>query len=437
MVFCYYKKIVYCLLIALLLQVFQPSAILADRILWPSEMNLDNDLISLDNILPKNATASDSKKGFLFCGDPREIFTLGAGHVAINVTLSGKGHTMIQYLQGLKKRGVKITMILINDKPPVGANLKDAPKDYQNPYFYMIDFNANNGDWQKYNFDRIVSDYYRYVDNWVIGNEINSQLYNFYGAANVVDYTKVYCDAFKICYDKIKAKNPDANVFISFDQGWDLPNYDSRDRRFDKRLGQYRYNMKEQLVLINNYLGKDVDWGVALHPYPAPVESSYFWDDQYAGYDIGAKEETDRPYLLTLKNFEIAINFLTEKRFLNKDNKVRNIIISEFALTSHDGEREQAAGLFYLWEKIENNPYVKALLYNSQTDLADGYNFGLTSDKNRKRLIWAVFKDMDRPYECGWCKDLLDTVLEEHGYIDVDTILLNKASISEILQNNK
>lgn len=70
----------------------------------------------------------------------------------------------------------------------------------------MIDFNANNGDWQKYNFDRIVADYSRYVDNWIIGNEINSQLYNFYGAASIRDYTKVYCDSFKICYDKIKAK---------------------------------------------------------------------------------------------------------------------------------------------------------------------------------------------------------------------------------------
>lgn len=434
MVLCYYKKIVYSLLISLLLQVFAPATIFANRILWPSEMNLDNDLITLDNILPKDATASNSKKGFLFSGDPKEIFTLGAGHIAINVTLSGKGHTMIQYLQGLKKRGVKITLILVNDKAPVGVDLKSAPEEFQKPYFYMIDFNSNNGDWQRYNFDRIVSDYYPYVDNWIIGNEINSQLYNFYGASDVNHYTKVYCDTFKICYEKIKAKNPNANVYISFDQGYDIPNYDARDRRFNKVLGKYRYNMKEQLILINNYLDRSIDWGVALHPYPAPIESSYFWDDEYAGYDVGAKNEVEMPYLLTLKNFEIAISFLAEKRFLNRQNKVRNIIISEFALTSHDGEREQAAGLYYLWEKIENNPYVKAFLYNSQTDLADGYNFGLTSDKNRKRLIWAVFKDMDRENERGWCKDLLDEVLEEHGYIDIDTVIFNKASISELLK---
>ncbi|MBR4313753.1 MAG: hypothetical protein IKP66_02450, partial [Lachnospiraceae bacterium] len=98
-----------------------PATIFADRILWPSEMQLHNELINLDNILPKDATTSNSKKGFLFSGDPKEIFTLGAGHIAINVTLSGKGHTMIQYLKDLKKRGIKITLILVNDKAPVGA----------------------------------------------------------------------------------------------------------------------------------------------------------------------------------------------------------------------------------------------------------------------------------------------------------------------------
>lgn len=436
--FCYYKKIICLVIISLLLQVLFPATIFADRILWPSEMQLHNELINLDNILPKDATSSNSKKGFLLSGDPKEIFTLGAGHIAINVTLSGKGHTMIQYLKNLKERGIKITLILVNDKAPVGVDLKSAPPDFQNPYFYMIDFNANNGDWQRYNFDRIVADYGRYVDNWIIGNEINSQLYNFYGAANIRDYTKVYCNTFKICYDKIKEKNKEANVYISFDQAWDLPTYDERDRRFNKVVGKYRYNMKEQIILINNYLGKYVDWGVALHPYPAPVESSYFWDDQYAGYDVGADNEFDMPYLLTLKNFEIAIRFLGETRFLNSKDEVRNIIISEFALTSHDGEREQAAGLYYLWEKIGDNPYIKALLYNAQTDLPDGYHFGLTSDKNRKRLIWAVFRDMDKNEEDrAWCKDLLDSVLEEHGYIDIDKIIFNIASLSEIRSSNK
>ena len=427
------KKITLLVIFSILIQLFTPISSNASKILWPSVMNLDNENIDLDKILPEDATSSNSKKGFLFCGDANEIFTLGAGHIAINLTLSGLGHTFRQYLLGLKKRGIKITLILVNDKAPVGVDINSAPDEFKKPYFYMIDFKAENGDWQKYNFDRIVDEYGDLVDNWIIGNEINSQLYNFYGAATVEDYTKVYCENFKICYDEIKKVNPNANIFISFDQCWNMPTYISNNRKYDSRLGPYRYNMREQLFLINNYLGKSVDWGVSLHPYPAPLESGYFWDDEYAGFDNDSKNEKERPYLITLKNFDIAINFLADKRFWNSQNEVRKIIISEFAVTSHDGEREQAAGLYYLWEKIENNPFIIAFLYNSQKDLPDGYNFGLTSDTNKKRLAWAVFKDMDKENERGWCKDLLDNVLDEYGYVDINNFIFKKASVSEIL----
>ena len=419
-----------------MLLVVSPAIYYAANSLWPSAMVLENDAMDLDKMFPKNATASDSKKGFFLTGDLKELYTLGVGHVAINVTLSGLGHTFMQTVRGLKERGFKITLVLVNDKAPVGIDLKSAPDEFKKPYFYMIDFKASNGEWQKYNFDRIVDDYGEYVDNWVIGNEINSQLYNFYGPADVEEYTKKYCESFKICYDKIKEKNENADIFISFDQGWDIPSYNTRINGYDKIRSKYRYNAKEQLSLINTYLGKNIDWGLSLHPYPAPVDSAYFWDDEYAGYIPDSEIKNERPYYITLKNFEVAINYFSAAKFFNVKNEPRKIIISEFGLTSHDGDREQAAGLYYLWEKIENMPNVVALLYNAQTDLADGYNFGLTSDKNKKRLIWAVFRDMDKdPDNRAWCKDLLDAVLDDYGYVDINTVVFSKASVSEILKN--
>ena len=436
MEFCCYKKIVKLIIISLLLQVVTPAINYAAKTLWPSAMVLENDAINLDKMFPNNATASNSKKGFFLTGDLKEIYTLGVGNVAINVTLSGLGHTFMPIIRGLKERGFKITLVLVNDKAPVGTDLKSAPAEFKNPYFYMIDFNAGNGEWQLYNFNRIVDDYGEYIDNWVIGNEINSQAYNFYGAASITDYTKVYCESFKVCYDKIKERNENANIFISFDQGWDIPSYNTRIAGHDKVLSQYRYNAKEQIALINNYLGKNIDWGISLHPYPAPVDSSYFWDDEYAGYVYESDIEDERPYYLTLKNCDLAIHYLNEKQFLNIKNEPRKIIISEFGLTSHNGQREQAAGLYYLWEKMSHIPNVIAIIYNAQTDLQDGYNFGLTSDKNKKRLIWTVFRDMDKDEDDSkWCKDLLDDVLDEYGYVDINTIVFSKASASEIFKN--
>ena len=42
---------------------------------------------------------------------------------------------------------------------------------------------------------------------------------------------------------------------------------------------------------------------------------------------------------------------------------------------------------------------------------------------------------MDKDEEnSSWCKDLLDSVLDEYGYIDINNVIFNKASVSEILK---
>ena len=50
----------------------------------------------------------------------------------------------------------------------------------------------------------------------------------------------------------------------------------------------------------------------------------------------------------------------------------------------------------------------------------------------KKRLAWAVFKDMDREGENAWCKDLLDDVLSETNFIDINGVLITKSSASEL-----
>lgn len=389
----------------------------AVRRLWPAKMNLYNDTLNLDHFIATDSIVKDSKKGILFTGDPRELFTLGCGQIAINMTLSGMGHQYIQFLEGLKKRNIKITMIVVNDKPSVEMDFSKTPEMFKNPFFYILDFSSSSGEWQKWNFERVVEDYGDLVDNWVIGNEINSQLYSYYGPSSMEDFTAKFLDTFKIMYEMIKEKNENANIYMSFDQAWDLPRLDPYSKKFQVEEGSFHYNMKSQLEFINKYLPKEMEWGVSLHPYPSPVEHGYFWDDEEA--TLNPKKEGDKkPTLITLKNFDIAIELLAEPRFLTKDKKVRNIIISEFGVTANQGEDVQAAGIYYLWEKIRDNPFIKAFHYNAQTYLEDGFNLSLVNKNGRKRLSWAVFKDMDRKDENRWCKDLLDTVLEKHGYRD-------------------
>lgn len=432
------RKIIFILIFSLLFENAFVICTNAVVVLWPkTDYYFYDENVKFDDIVPATMSAVDSKKGFLFTGDPREIFELGAGNIAINITLSGAGHTFIQYLDGLKKRGVKITAILCNDYKTPGINTNEAPREYRKPYFYMINFDAPDGNKQYSRFNRVIDDYGKYVDNWVIGNEINSQLYNYYGPSSVEEYTKVYCENFEKMYYKIKSINKEANCFISFDQGFDMPSNNKNSEFYNKEASKFKYNAKEQIELINEYLDKHIDWGISLHPYPAPLEDSKFWDDEYAGYNELSENSKERPYLITLKNFEVALRFLAEERFLNSNDELRKIVISEFALTSHQGEEIQAAGLYFLWEKIKDLKHIIAFHYNAQNDLADGYNFGLTSEKNRRRLIWAVFRDMDDDTKNNWCKDLLDRVLEENQFVDFNQTLFDINIIKENLHMKK
>lgn len=435
----YYKKIKKCVILFLVLTIiisFFYNKNFAINYIWPAEMNLYNEMFNLDHFVATTSIAKDSKKGLLFTGDPRELFTLGCGQVAVNMTLSGKGHQFFQILEGLKRRNIKITMILVNDKSSKEMDFSKATGNYKNPYFYLLDFSASTGDWQRWNFERILNDYGDIVDNWVIGNEINSQMYNYYGPSTMEEYTAKFLDTFIIMYNKIKERNENADVYISFDQAWDLPRLDIYNKNFQVEEGAFHYNMKNQLEFINRYLPTDMDWGVSLHPYPSPLEHGYFWDDEHAGFNPQKKGD-EKPYLVTLKNFDIVYEYLSEPRFLTVNEEVRNIIISEIGITANQGEDIQAAGLYYLWEKIRDNPFIKSFHYNAQTYLEDGYNFGLENKNGRKRLSWAVFKDMDRDDENKWCKDLLDSVLEKHGYKDNMGVLEEIKKDEEVATKSK
>lgn len=129
------KKFSFILMIVLLVNIFH-NEVYASKVIEPKnsyDAYYYRQDVNLEDFIPKNATASNSRKGFLFTGSPDEIFELGASHIAINVTITGRSHTYINFIRGLKKHGVKITLILANDEPPIGLTTMGAPKDYQNP----------------------------------------------------------------------------------------------------------------------------------------------------------------------------------------------------------------------------------------------------------------------------------------------------------------
>ena len=351
------------------------------------------------------------KKGFLIVDNVREVDTLNVSQVAINMTTSGLSYVTLDTVKELYRKGISITAILVNDRPPIGFTAEDAPPMFQNPYLYMLDFYANNGLSIKLTTQHIINEYGDYIDNWIIGNEISSQLYGYYGPSDVRTYTERYLRTFREVHDMVKEKNPNAHLYISFDQGWNRNELNPNHRTYDKELGQFAYNTKEQIDIIAGYLDKSVDYNFAFHPYPVPLEDSKFWDDRYAGVNESGPMK-DRPIFMSMNNIEYFSNYITSRDYLLRpDGTPRKILISEYGLTSDSGETIQAAALAYTWEKIKNDDNIVGFLYNAQTDVPDGFHFGLRKDLETTRLAWVVFRDMDDDNKNMWIKSFLYSIV--------------------------
>ena len=324
-----------------------------------------------------NAASTSGKKGALFTGSSSKIKSLGCKQVAFNYTL-GLGSGFTNELKSLHNAGLKTTLILTSAIPINEDTLSNNPSPYNHPKFYMIDMT----DPEVYELlEKMLDTLGPYVDNYVIGNEISDQEYNYYKPSLVEEYTKAYCDSFKLVYKEIKDRYGDANVFISFDQSWDMPSLRQGGLQY------YKYNAKEQLTIIKRELGNDINWGVAAHPYPDPPTSPNFWDDVYAGPVDGAGKEPNKAFVVTMKNIEVMCNFLSTAEMRKADGSPRDILISEIGFSDNEGEDIKAAALMYCWLKIENNPQIIGFLYNDNDNY--GYGFGLNGK------IEEVFKTMD------------------------------------------
>ena len=364
-----------------------------------------------ENVKVERKTIRPGKKGFLIVDNVREVDTLNVSQVAINMTTSGLTYLSLDTIKELYKKGISITAILVNDKPPIGFTTEKAHPAFKNPYLYMLDFYANNGLSIRLNTQHIIDKYGDYIDNWIVGNEISSQLYGYYGPSDVREYTERYLRTFKEVHDMVKEKNPNAHLYISFDQGWNRNELNPKHRNYDKELGKFAYNTKEQIDIIAGYLDKSVDYNFAFHPYPVPLEDSKFWDDRYAGVNETGPMK-DRPIFMSMNNIEYFSEYITTRDYLLRpDGTPRKILLSEYGLTSDSGETIQAASLAFTWEKIKNDDNIVGFLYNAQVDVADGFHFGLRKDLNTTRLAWVVFRDMDDDTKNTWIKSFLYSIV--------------------------
>lgn len=218
------------------------------------------------------------------------------------------------------------------------------------------------------------------VSNWIIGNEINNQAWNYIGPMDVDSYVKEYERAFRVFYTAIKSTSANARVFFSTDYNW---NYEAD--------GSLKYNAKDVIEKFNANVraGGQMDWGLAYHPYSVPLTEPEFWDDAATGLVTWSENSP----IVNIANLSILTDYFQKPEMLDSNGEVRHIILSEQGFTSNSatrGECEelQAAAIAYAYYIVDSNPYIDAFIMSRQVDAPSeaqlSASFGLYScDMNR------------------------------------------------------
>lgn len=247
------------------------------------------------------------------------------------------------------------------------------------------------------------------VWGWIIGNEVNSQwLWFNMGSAPMPEVCGEYEKAVRAAHEEVTRQVRHARCYLSFDHHWNtsMPGISAQEA--------YRgRDFLDTFARIARARG-DFEWHVAHHPYPDNLGNPRTWEDK------DAWPTEDSPHI-TFKNLEVACRHMQKPELLWQ-GRPRRIILSEqgiHCLKSPDGEKLQAAGFAYAWEKVTRQDGIDAMIWHRHVDHAHegGLRVGLWENKpgtivepGRKRLIHDLFKKAGTPEWTAAAQELLPVV---------------------------
>lgn len=234
------------------------------------------------------------------------------------------------------------------------------------------------------------------VWGWIIGNEVNSQWmwYNL-GLSPMSEVCSEYEKAVRAAHEEITKHVKQARCYLSFDHHWNTSMPGISDQEAYKGR-----DFLDTFARLSRERG-DFEWHVAHHPYPDDLGNPRTWLDK------SAWSTDDSPHI-TFKNLEVACRHMTLPDLLWQ-GAPRRIILSEqgiHCLASAEGDKLQAAGFAYAWEKTTRQSGIDALIWHRHVDHAHegGLRLGLwenkpgsIADPGRQRPIYHLFKKAGTP----------------------------------------
>ena len=359
-----------------------------------------------------------------------DAFDLGVKHVIVNIPFNHILGTGIDYsydgktyhfssdvvavyddtIRRMSEKGLIVTAVLLNgwnaNTPELFyPGLTQQPGDVATYYGFHVSTQEGYDTLRAvaaFLADRYgtISSTYGKVSNWVVGNEINNQLWNYMGPMSLEQYMDEFERAFRVFYTAIKSTSSNSRVYFSTDFNW-----------VNDADGQLKYNAKDVIDTFNNLIipGGNIDWNLAYHPYSMPMTEPEFWNDEETRL---ISSEVTSP-IINMINLNVLTDYLSQSRFWNTKGQVRSVILSEQGFTSVSATRGkvedlQAAAIAYAYYIADSNPHVDAFIMSRQVDAPVEVNtscsFGLYScDLNQPNDIvptmpkpsWYVYKNID------------------------------------------
>ena len=223
---------------------------------------------------------------------------------------------------------------------------------------------------------------------YIIGNEVNvhwqwHNLGRMPRNAAVAEYGR----AMRLAHTAVRRASSSARVYMSLTHFWTI----DPDKDFWRSMPG-RFFIEEFARCAR--AGGDYDWHLAHHPYPENLGNPRTWLDKTAPQSPDAKR-------ITFKNLEQLDAFFAQPPLLF-GGKRRSIILSEQGFHSNgteQGDREQAAGYCYAWEKISRLAGIDAFILHRHVD--HQYEGGLNLGLWRRKADSIAAPDTTRPiYEC-------------------------------------
>ena len=333
------------------------------------------------------------KKGILNSGQTeahfQDLTELGVDQVICNIATDQGINAYSQLASYCKSHGTTLTMIVINR---AGAGelvpTSEAVAGIGAPGTYGFNVLTDSGKAAVRSYAARLADFYKdSVSNWVIGNEVNDAVsWDFNGITDMEAHADTYAEAFRIFYEEIKAVNPEARVFIPFDNRWQAGGWAAG-----------HYPAAKYLPMLNERL-KDLDYGVAWHAYPGRYQERPEFKD-----DIGTTQDLGTSMLINMNNIHLLSEFLQQPEMLSPAGSVRHLILSEQGFTSScdNGEERQAQAIADAYAIAQADPYIEGFYLTRQVDAASqvaiNCAFGL-----RYRDEGAAYDEMPGAKKKAW-----------------------------------